>query len=137
MRSFVPMLKKSASDARMSAVSAADGSSIMMPIGTSGTVRPRSRSDSAAVATARAAGVVRRFDVRLEPDLDPVLGDGRQLAILVQRLLVRAPPPLPRRDLVERVRIRFDDDFPGRSVDGNERAGSNDDACLVQAGNRR
>ena len=40
MRSFVPMLKKSASEASRSAVRAAEGTSIMTPIGTGGACSP-------------------------------------------------------------------------------------------------
>src|SRR4029453_3665735 len=51
------MLKKSASAPSKSAVSAADGTSIMTPIGTSGTAMPRSISVSAARRTAALAAL--------------------------------------------------------------------------------
>ena len=55
MRSLVPMLKKSACSASRSAVSAAEGTSIMTPIGTCGTASPPARSAAAARSTAARA----------------------------------------------------------------------------------
>ena len=85
-------------------------------------------------ALARARRVVGRLDVCLEPDLDPVFSDRREVAVLVERLLVRLTPALPRLDLLERVRVGVDQDLARRAVDGDNRAGRDENAGVVQAG---
>ena len=91
------------------------------------------QADPFGAALDRAGRVVGRLDVRLEPDLHAVFGDGRQVAVLVERLLVGLPPPLPRLDLLERIGVGVDDDLSGRAVDGDDRAGGDEHAGVVQA----
>ena len=96
MRSLVPMLKKSASSASRSAVSAADGTSIITPIGTSGPTSPRARSVSAARLDGRARGA-QLLDARDEREHDPqrpVRGRAQQRAQLrLEDLVEREAQP--------------------------------------------
>ncbi len=77
--------------------------------------------------------IVRGLDVRLESNLDAVLCDCRQIAILVERLFVRLTPPLPCVYQVQRFGIRIGEDLARRAIHRHDRARRDENAGVVQA----
>ena len=89
---------------------------------------PRSR------ARAASSGASMLASSRISTPSSVTAGRSR---ILVERLLVGLPAPLPRLDLRERLGVGLDEDLARRAVDRDERARRDEGAGVVQAGDGR